>query len=41
MLENIDLFDWELTAEEMASLGAHVGKGITLPAGGSLERAVL
>ncbi|MDE0729125.1 MAG: hypothetical protein OSB82_22115, partial [Alphaproteobacteria bacterium] len=33
MLENIDLFDWELTEEEMASLAAHVGKGITLPAG--------
>ena len=41
MLENVDLFDWELTEDEMASLAAHVGKGITLPAGGSLDCAVL
>jgi diketogulonate reductase-like aldo/keto reductase len=35
MLENIDLFNWELTDSEMTALTAHVAKGITLPAGGS------
>jgi diketogulonate reductase-like aldo/keto reductase len=33
MLENIDLFNWELTDEEMTALSAHVGKGITSPDG--------
>merc|ERR1712086_1230896 len=41
MLENIDLFDWELTNEEMTALSAHVAPGITLPAAGSGDCPVL
>ena len=41
MLENIDLFNWELTDEEMTALSAHTGEGITLPAGGSGDCSVV